>query len=228
MRFTKSLSLGALALALAVGCAPSNPGLTAEGVLTTDAMCGVTSTSNLLLQGLFDLSTTGEAAHRLTVSYSVAVRVGNQLINQGNRVYPVMADPDRINVDHMEVTLLNEQEAPLGLGLPNPYLVPAVGTIGSTSSMDPTFGIANATVIPDAYGRALATTFPAGSTGMIVVQLRVIGTTAGGSMLTSGPMLFPIQICYDCLFRSACDSMSTPTELASCLPGQDAVSYFCP
>lgn len=228
MRLTNFL-LGACALGLAVGCAPSNPGMVAEGILTLDSMCTVTTTNALLLEGTLDVSTDAPAALRPNgIRYAVAVRVGNQLINNANRIYPLMADPNRIIFDHMEVTLLDSAEATLSLaGLPNPYLVPADGSAASTVSMDPTFGIASATVIPDSYGQSLAANFPTG--GPMVVRIRVIGTTAGGATLTSGPISFPLNLCVGCLFACGVDAMGAPVNAPSCLPGQDAVSLrACP
>ncbi len=226
MRLTTNFLLGTCALGLALGCAPSNPGLVAEGVLTLDEMCTVTATNALLAQGTLDVSTGAPATLRPNgITYTIAVRVGNQLINNGNRIYPLMADPDRIIIDHMEVTLLDSSEATVGLaGLPNPFLVPADGAVASTASMDPTLGIAAATVIPDSYGQALGAAFPAG--GPILVRVRVIGTTAGGATLTSGPVLFPINLCVGCLFQCAVDAMGAPINAPSCLPGQDGLSLY--
>jgi len=230
MRLTHTCLLTTGALALALGCAPTNPGLTAEGVLTFDTMCLVTPTNALLLEGTLDLRTDVPAMYRPGgISYRAAFRVGNQLINNGNRVYPLMADPDRIVFNNVEVTLLDGSEAPLNLGgLPNPYLVPADGAVASTQSMDPTLGWASATVITDAYGRALATYY-AGSGSLasgqtILVRARIIGTTAGGAVLTSGPVVFPIGLCIDCLFIAACDTMGHGLFAPSCSPGQDAIT----
>jgi len=226
MRLTKNFSLAIAALLLALGCAPTNPGLIAEGVLVLDTMCTVSPTNNLLAQGTLDISTDVPATLRpLGVSYAVALRVGNSLINNANRVYPVMADPDYITIDHVQVTLLDMGENTLSLGGPaNPYLVGADGAIASTSSMDPTLGIAAATVIPDGVGRALAARFGGAGGGSILVRVQVMGTTAGGAQLTSGPVLFPIHLCVGCLFQCAVDAMGNPVNAPSCLPGQDAVT----
>lgn len=234
MRFTQTLSIVGVALGLAVGCAPSNPGVVAEGVLTSDSMCVVTATNNLLVQGTFDLETDPATAPRTGVTYAVAVKIANQLINTGNRVYPLQADTDRFIVDHIEVTLLDQQEATIGIpGAPNPYLVPASGAAASTNSTDPTFGIATATVIPDGYGRALAAMpqFARGTNATLLLRLRVIGTTAGGSAITTGPITFPVHTCVGCLFvGGGCDAMGLPITSTACLPGQDALTVYdsCP
>jgi len=230
MRLTPTSLLAAGALALGLGCAPSNPGLVAQGALSADTMCLVTATNALLIEGMFDLQTDVPANYRPRgMSYAIAYQVGNQLINNANRVYPLMADPNRIVINNAEITLLDASESPLSLpGLPNPYLVTASGAIGSTQSMDPTLGIATATVIPDSYGRALAGVYaPGGTVGAgatIVVQARIIGTTAGGATLTSGPVVFPVSLCVGCLFQPACDTMHNPIFMPSCEPGQDAVT----
>jgi hypothetical protein len=186
----------------------------------------VTSTNPLMIEGTLDIDPGAPATVRPNgITYTVAFRVGNQLINNANRVYPLMSDPDRIVIDHVEVTLLDTSENVLNLGGPNPYLVPADGAIGSTESMDPTFGIAAATVIPDSYGQLLSSM---GSTGTILVRARIIGTTAGGAVLTSGPVVFPIHLCMHCLFRCVMDSMTMASiETRSCLVGQDGISQTC-
>jgi hypothetical protein len=228
MRFTKNFLLGASAIVLAFGCAPSNPGLVAEGVLAADTMCVVQPNNNLIAQGVLDISP-DYAGYRVTgISYEVFVRVGNQLINNGNRVYPLMADPNRILINHFEVTLMDTSETTLSLpGAPNPYLVPADGAVGSTQSMDPTFGIASGTVIPDAYGQLLAGAFGTAG-GTLLVRIRVIGTTAGGATLTSGPIVYPIALCSGCLFQPSCDAMGNGILNPSCGPGQDGVSQIPP
>ncbi len=224
MRTFPSTLLATGALALAFGCAPSNPGLVAEGVLSADTMCVVTATNAYILEGTLDLQYTGLEAYRSRgISYIAAFQVGNALINNANRAFPLMADPNRIVISNAEVTLLDGGEQTLSLaGLPNPYLVPADGAIASTESMDPTLGIAAATIITDAYGQALAQRYTSG--GSIVARVRIIGQTAGGATLTTGPVVFPIHLCVGCLFRGACDSMHNPITSLSCLPGQDAVS----
>jgi len=220
---SKNILLGTLVLALSIGCAPSNPGITLEGVLAPDTSCMVTATSNFLLQGTLD--TTPDMPIRPGgITYSVALQVGNQLFNNQQRVYPLMADPDRIIVDHVEVTLQNTGGGTLGLGLANPYLVVAHGSIDSTASMDPTLALAEAEIIPANYGMALNTMFGSQPGAEIVAQLRVMGTTVGGAQLTSEAYLFPIHLCVGCLFQCACDAMMHPINSPSCLPGQDTSS----
>jgi hypothetical protein len=221
MRFSKNTLLAATTLALAFGCAPSNPGLVAEGVLSVDNMCLVSATNPYLAQGTLDVSQDFGAFRTTGTSYAVALRLGNQLLNNGNRIYPLMADPNRIVLNHFEVTLMNTSEAPLAIGASNPYLVPADGSIGSTQSMDPTFGIGYATIIPDAYGQLLAGQSP----GTILVRVRAIGTTVGGATLTSNPLTFPVTLCTGCLFQAACDAMGNPVTAPSCAPGQDAITF---
>jgi hypothetical protein len=229
MRFNRTLALGLGALLLAFGCAPSNPGLIAQGVIALDTMCLAQTSNDLLAEGVLDIDTSQPATLRPAgLRYGVSIRIGNELINNSNRVYPLMADPDYITVDHMEVTLMDSSEQPLGLGgAANPYLVPAVGAVASTASMDPTLGVASATIIPDAYGTLLAGAPPSGS--VVVVRIRVIGTTNGGAQMISGPVLFPIRLCVGCLFQCATDAMGHPINSPSCLVGQDAVTlHGCP
>ncbi|MFO0685341.1 MAG: hypothetical protein U0234_24995 [Sandaracinus sp.] len=203
------------ALLLGLGCAPSNPGMVAEGIIGHDTSCLYTPTSAFLIEGSLDVATPPERVGGIT--YLAVFRVGNQLINNGNRVYPLMADPNRIVFDHVEVTLVDLNETVIA----GPYLVPASGAVGSTASMDPTFGLASATIIPDNIGQSLAG-FADGS--VIVARCRVMGTTAGGAQLTSGPVSFPITLCNGCLFRCGRDEMGNAIESLTCSPGQDGVS----
>jgi hypothetical protein len=216
----KNTVLGTLALVVSIGCAPSNPGLTLEGVLATDTSCMVTATSDYLTMGILDIGTMPTRTGG--ISYQVAMQVGNQLLNNNQRVYPLMTDPDRIIVDHVEVTLQDTGGGTLGLaGVHNPYIVPAHGSIASTTSMDPTIALAEAEIIPSNYGMALNTAFGSQADAEIVAQLRVMGTTVGGSQLTSAAFLFPIRLCVGCLFHCACDTMGHPVSQLACYPGQD-------
>ncbi len=222
MRSTNSSIVATALLALGLGCAPSNPGMVAEGVLTHDSSCLYTPTGAFLLEGTLDVATPAERLGGIT--YFATFRVGNQLINNGNRIYPLMADPNRIVFTHVEVTLLDLNETVIV----GPYLVPATGAVGSTSSMDPTIGLAAATIIPDNIGQSLAG-FADGS--VVVARCRVMGTTAGGSDLISGPVSFPITLCNGCLFQCGVDDMGNPISALTCTPGQDGISFvpsLCP
>lgn len=216
MRSTTTLLVTA-ALAIGLGCAPSNPGMIAEGIVTHDTSCIYTATSAFLIEGELDVSTPPERVGGIT--YLATFRVGNQLINNAHRDYPLMADPNRIVFTHVEVTLLDLNESVIV----GPYLVPASGAVGSTSSMDPTFGLATATIIPDNIGQSL-TSFADGA--VIIARSRVMGTTAGGSELVSGPVNLTITLCNGCLFQCGRDTTGAAIESLNCFPGQDSISYL--
>ena len=225
MRLTNTLSV--FAVALAFGCAPSNPGIVAEGVLGFDTTCMVTATSPLIAQGVLDIGPPGALTIPGGIHYFAYLKVGNQLINNGQRVYPLMSDPNRVVFHEVEVTLLGTNNQPLGIS-PNQYRVFASGAAASTTSSDPNFGIAAADVIPSTVGALIATAFAGQPNTTIIVQARVIGTTAGSAEVTSGPMFFPIRLCAGCLFQCARDAMGVPitTPIPSCSPGQDAVTRY--
>jgi hypothetical protein len=216
-----SILLALVALAAGTGCAPSNPGLTLDGVLAPDAMCTWMPNNNYLAQGVLDISHPERTGG---VRYFAVMRVGNHLINRQNTLYPVMADPDQITITGARVTILNTDGQRIDVGLPNPYNVTASGTVASTTSSDPVLGSASTEFIDSARGAALAGMFAADTT--IVLQVQAIGTTSGGSTLTSGPYSFPLLLCNGCLFQCGCDSMGNPTSSLSCNPGQDRLSQI--
>jgi hypothetical protein len=225
MRRSTLLSIGLCALSF--GCAPSNPGLTLDGVLVANDMCLTTTSSAFLVEAVLDTSLDVPTLVRPGgVRYLAVLRVANHLINTANRVYPFQADTSVINMESAEVEILNTDGTRFGFsdGLPNPYRVTAIGSIPSTTSNDPQLGLVPVELIPAQYGAALGG-LPSGT---LILSVRVIGVTSGGSALTSGRALLPIRLCNGCLFQCVVDEMGVPIETPSCAPGQDAVSTYCP
>jgi hypothetical protein len=209
--------------ALSFGCAPSNPGLTIEGVLVPSDTCEYTSSSAFLVEAVLDTNPDVSTAIRPGgVRYVAVLRVGNHLVNNANRVYPIMADPNVITIESAEVEVLNTDGSQFAFsdGLPNPFRVTATGSIPSTSSNEPQIGLSVAEVLPAQYGAALAG-LPSGT---IILSIRVIGVTSGGSALTSGRTLLPVRLCNGCMFQCTVDGMGAPISVPSCTPGQDAVT----
>jgi hypothetical protein len=221
----RSLIVSTALCALSFGCAPTNPGLTIDGVLVPSDTCGYTTSSAFLVEGVLDTNPDVPMSSRPAgVRYVAILRVANHLINTGNRVYPFQADTSVITLEAAEIEVLNTDGTSFSFGgLPNPFRVTATGTIGSTTSNEPELGITTIEAIPAQYGAALAGI----ASGTIIVSIRVIGVTSGGSALISGRSLVPIRLCDGCLFQCVLDDMMMPIEAPSCLPGQDATSLTC-
>jgi hypothetical protein len=208
--------------ALSFGCAPSNPGLSIDGVLIPSDNCEYSANSAFLVESVLD--TNPDIPRAGGIRYVAVLRVANRLINNGNRIYPLMADPNSINIESAEVEVLNTDGTPFafGDGLPNPFRVSATGSIPSTTSNEPQLGISVAEILPPQYGAALA-----GIEGSLVFSIRVIGVTTGGAALTSGRVVLPLRLCSGCLFGCVLDEMGDPIEVPSCSPGQDAFTQTC-
>lgn len=212
--------------ALSFGCAPSNPGLTIDGVLVPSDNCEFSSSSAFLVEAVLDTNPDVSTAVRPAgIRYLAVIRVANHLINTANRVYPFQADTNVITLESAEVEVLNSDGTRFAFadGLPNPFRVPAIGTVTSTTSNEPQIGITTVEVLPAQYGAGLAG-LPSGT---IVLSIRVIGVTSGGASLTSGRTLLPIRLCSGCMFQCVVDEMGVSIESLYCAPGQDGVSTTC-
>lgn len=220
-------SLVSLVLAaLALGCAPTNPGLTIDGVIAASDMCDYSASGAFIVEAVLDTTVDVPAIYRPGgIRYVAVLRVGNHLINTGNSVYPLRADTSVITIEGAEVEVLNTDGTVFSFpGLPNPYRVTATGTVGSTTGNEATLGLTTAEILPPQYGAALGD-IPSGT---LIFSIRVLGVTSGGSGITSGRFLLPIRLCAGCMYPCYHDSMDVPIQSLSCLPGQDAQSSICP
>ncbi len=223
MRRTSLFSM--VLCAMSFGCAPSNPGLTIDGVLVPSDSCEYTSSSAFLVEAVLDTNPDVPPVLRPGgVRYVAVLRVANHLINNGNRVYPLMADPDVVSMEGAEIEVLNSDGTVFDFGgLPNPYRVTAVGTIASTTSNEPQLGLATVEVLPAQYGASLAGL----TSGSLVLSIRVIGVTTGGATLISGRTLLPVRLCSGCLFQCVVDEMGDPIAQTACQAGQDQLTVYC-
>jgi hypothetical protein len=219
------LSALALALLLAVGCAPSNPGIDIEGAVPAETgECGYMPADQFLGFGTLDTSSAALAV-RPTISYVVAFQVANRFLNRGNVIYPIMADPNTWTATEAEVELRDVAGQPFALpgGLSSRYRVPAAGFVPSAIGVEPSRGIVLAEVIPATYGDALLDLDLT-----LLVAVRLTGTTSGDSTQQTGEYVLPVRLCTDCLFQCVLDEACLPTTASgSCVPGQDEVSFAC-
>ena len=200
------------------GCAPGNPGLYIGNVIAANDQCEYDSGNAALLQGTLDVSVPGNV-------YSAGLVFNNQLLNlaqSGSSGYPVMANPNIIQVTSVEVELQDIGGAPIALSGGNPFSSPA-GAISVPSGDGATAGTAIGAVIliPAAYVPDLP------ASGTIVAVVRAIGVTLGGAEVVSPEFGFPINLCSGCLVGCAVDADGAPICSPSCTPGQDTAHLEC-
>lgn len=221
--FRRTSRLIPLVLALA-GCAPGNSGLIVGNVIAPDDQKVYAVGNDALTSGVLDVNAYFDGY--LNAGYQMHVRMLNQLVDLGNNGTSgvPMANPNLISVQQAEVELQDVGGAPLALGLPNPFTVPAGGVVvPSSDGTTPGEAIAAFEVIPLVYRDALL-----GSGGTTVVaSVQAIGQTAGGAEVVAPPFTFPIQICDGCLLRCSVNDDGTPVCQESLTPGQDYVQYDC-
>lgn len=205
-----------------VGCAPGNPGLYIGNVISPNDQCEYSASNAAFLQGTLDVSVPGNV-------YTAGLVFNNQLLNlaqSGSSGYPVMANPNIIQITAVEVELRDLGGVPLALSGGNPYTSPAGAvSVPSGDGMTPGTAIGAVIVIPAVYVGELAAL--AGSNGTIVAVLRAIGTTLGGAELVSPEFGFPINLCNGCLWACAVDEDGVPVCSPSCTPGQDSAHLEC-
>ncbi|MDQ3037232.1 MAG: hypothetical protein M3Y87_32865 [Myxococcota bacterium] len=223
----KTWSFAVVLLALS-GCAPSNPGIEIEGLLSPTDACTYTTSTTAVFLGQPLLDTTLDPMRVGGIRYTAALQLVNRMLNLSNSVYPLTTDTNSFHVREAEVELRGLDGAPLAVGdLPARFRVPASGFIPSaTSDTESGRGVAFVDVVPSVYGEALA-----GSEGTILVAVTLTGTTSGDSTQTTGELQFPLQLCTGCLFQCAVteDGEPIPEPVSSCAPGQDSLSLIpCP
>lgn len=202
-------------LMLALGCAPSNPGLVIDGVLALPDNCTLSATSNVFtLQGTLDTSPRLNPLRPLGITYDANFRVTSRLLALFNNRYPLRAEPNVLSMNYAEVEVMQVDGTPYDfVGLPNPFRVAAAGTINPSTSANGVAGIVPVQVIPPIYGDSLAD-----QTGRVIISVRLTGTTSGGATVTSGEYVFPLDLCSYCLVR--CDPAVMETD-GFCSIGQD-------
>lgn len=210
------------ALVALSGCAPGNPGLIVGNVIAPDDSCTYTTNGLARTIGYLDVL----AARN---GYFAEFRYLNQLISlaqSGVSGFPVMADPNVIQVEALEIEIRDIGNVPLAFGGPNPFTVPAGSVaIASGDGMQAGEGLGGALIVPPAYVAELGTL--AGTDAMIVVAVKAIGRTAGGAEVVSDEFIYPIQLCSGCLVACLMDDEGMPICLPSCTPGQDEVHVAC-
>ena len=214
-----------MVLLTAAGCAPGNPGLVIGNVIAPDDQCAFSASGAALPVGIFDLAVADN-------SYEAVLRFNNQLINlsqTGSSGFPIMADPNVINVGSVEIELRDIGGVPLALGADFPSrfaLAAGTVTIPSGDGMAAGEALGFVQLIPPAYRAELAAV--AGNEAMIVVAISAVGTTLGGAEVVSNEYIFPVRLCTGCLSPGCLvDAEGANICRPACRPGQDQVHVSC-
>lgn len=226
MRSSLLLTSLALALPVAGGCAPSNPGLVIDGVIPppSGGMCLYDASATVfLLSGVLDTLDVGAPFGPRYVAY---LRIANHLINNFRGTYPLRADPNVMTIIAADIEITNIDGSVTSFpGLPNPFRVAATGMVPSAASESAGLGVSAIEVLPAQYVAAgtAAGSLPDGA--RVIASIRVIGRTSGDAALQSGEFLFPIDVCMNCLYACATDAADAGS---GCSPGQDQLTIFAP
>ena len=222
------LCIPVLLLAM-VGCAPGNPGLYISANVAPNDQCEFDVGNNIRSQGVFDVALQPN-------SYEAVLLLNNQLLNlsqNGMSGYPIMADPNVIITDTVEIELRDLTGSALPLSA-NPTTVPAGGVaIPTGDGMTPGQALSLVQVIPAAFAAELAPMAGSGTT--IVAAMTITGHTLGDAEVVSNEFTLPITLCSRCLVPVLPGEDCTPiTDMdgaticaPSCDMGQDDRHIQC-
>jgi len=181
-------------------------------------------TSLSFTQGVMDVAFTSE--------YRATLLVGNQLVARGNSSQ-LKSETGRVTIQGSEVWVADAQ----GKVFWGPTTVPGSGFIDPASGQDPSFGVTDTILLGSSKGQELRTELQ-GTPGVrrrFVANVKVFGSTLGGTAVETGEWQFPISVCYGCLVsfpaeandsksmtQPNCDAVAMGTATASpCNLGQD-------
>ncbi|AKT36419.1 hypothetical protein [Chondromyces crocatus] len=168
-------------------CVPAVP--TDQGCVTQDA----SSASVYLFNGRLDLA--------YQPAYSCALRVGNQLVQQGTNTQ-IRTETSRISLYAADVRITDASGNAITYadGSAVAFSVPLSGFIDPGSGTSAGYGYANILMIDQAAGQAIGRSLA--SAGVIstdiLVGVIVYGRSLGGQELETVEWFFPIQVCLGC------------------------------
>jgi hypothetical protein len=223
MHLFKVLALATTALTGLSACVENDVSLFVVGILAADAPDCVYKAdpgSDLRLSGTMDVG--------FTRTYSAVVLVANQLSPRGNK-QQLRSETMGFHIRGGEVRLTDSTG-----NLIKEFSTPASGHSSPSTSNTPGYGMASLTLVPAEVGGDLAGRIDPGSSRTIIAEIRIFGTTDGGTEITSGFANYNIEVCHNCL-RSFVEgglevrddnyqycNFALTEELASgCNPGQD-------
>jgi hypothetical protein len=223
------LASGALLVGAAVSasaCSDNNSSLLIAGVMYAKAPdCTVSGdpTQPMLGGGTLDLA--------FRSNYRAWLLVGNQLTPRGQKEN-LKTETTRVTLNGAEITLTDSQgNAIAGVGK---FSVFGTGFVNTSKSEEPAWGLFSTTLIPDTVGAALTKEIGTSRTTkkQVIVNVKVFGQTTGNISVESGPLSFPINVCYGCLISypqadisittGECQAPNNVVEVAlACNIGQD-------
>jgi hypothetical protein len=206
-------------------CVDDDSSMYVEGVLALNPPnCELAADpgSPQLLRGTLDVA--------FLTSYQAPVLVGNQLTPRGDKKQ-LRTETQGVELEGAEVTVTSASGDVL-----EEYTVPAGGFVHPSSSESPGYGMALVTLVPNRLGEQLRSQLGArGASRTVIAEVRVFGTTLGGTKITSGAYTFPIDICLGCLVDfpldaiedtgngRVCAGSTEDVESTQCVRGQDSV-----
>ena len=212
--------LVAMVLAVTVaGCNrfPDN-GLQIAANLPPDDSCTVTADQDIrLLRGIYDLAYPSD--------YVIAPLLKSYLTSAA---LEFQGEVSNLQVHNFDITLLLPDGSVPALpeGLVNPYRVNTSAVLpGNEQGGGSTEEVAAAIGIPASYQDALRAVVAETGFASVLLDIRAIGTTAGGFTQTSGSFSWPVDLCDGCLAVDDPLLCLADDVLESCLPGQDIWPY---
>jgi hypothetical protein len=216
----RALKLGGAALLL--GLAPTTLGsCTADSVslritcnVVPEADCTYTESGLCLLGGMLNLSSG-------TGTYFSVLRVVNGLKSRESDI-PPQSEPNTVQVRELEIHLTDSagREPSFARDLPNPYTVPATGTIDPGEE-----ALVGAELLPAAYIAQITDLQNRRPMGSVRLSIIVRGKTSGEVDVESGEWRWTIRLVQ--ISTDAAKPECTPFEDLVCTLGQDGWAYAC-
>jgi hypothetical protein len=210
---------------LTPSCAKNDSSMFLVGVIDTSAttcLAKADTTDAMLVGGVMDT--------QFTKSYTAALLVGNQLVQQGS-MEQARTETSRISLRGAEVTLTDVGGNAVAGGT---YSTIGTGFVDASVGDAPSYGTMAVSVIPEGLLDRIQ------APPVVLAKIRVFGDSLGGSSITSSELDFPITICDGCLVRypaedddptqagnaaykcaTTASTTTTTTDVAPCLFGQD-------
>lgn len=199
---------------LAPACADNESSLFIRDCIPPTFQQGVCSTpapndvEGFVSSGIYDLGAFGSG-------YGCALRVGNQVVNQGS-ADQIRTETSRVNLYAADVRLtdLAGNAITYGDGSAVEFSVPVSGFVdpGGGSDGDAGYGYAEVLMIDQATTEALAAQVGGGAETDVLAGIIVYGRTLGGQELETPEWFFQIHVCVACacVNTGSCD----PTSMA--------------
>ena len=223
-RAIAALGIAGLVSTFGPGCAQPDSELFIKGVMIPNPPpdCHYRAEADALLRGdgTIDVSFRGLSA--IGGDYVAVLLIGNQLVTRGDPSL-VRTETGRVTLKTADVTLTTT-----GGTLIQSYSVPISGFVDPARGGEPGYGFAPVTLLPGTLANSLSGDR---SSHRVVANVRVFGSTLGGSDVQSDVFQYVIYTCWGCLIsypaaelttNGECSSMSGGSSIVlGCIQGQD-------